>query len=189
MDAESITDYITGHIPELILLVGGMIALLIVVTYVKNKESWKYKFFVLLGFIFGALMIYLCVSSHAGWPLFGSIVIAIAGFTLVIRPFKDVPFAAIFGLLVMVIVYISLGELTGTAVEFLAEGWPRIIAALIVGAIVFGILNFIESVLKMFGKLLNWWPLLMILGLICIVEAILMFTGYGSLYDFIKDLT
>lgn len=186
MDTESITDFILAHVPELILLVGGIIALLIVYSYVKDEASTKYKVFMFIGVIFGILMIFMSVSSYSEWDMFAAIVIAVTGFTLVIRPFREVHFAAIGALLIMVLVYIFLGGLIDTQIAFLAEGWPRIIAAFVVGAIAYMIMNFAESIIKLFGKLLNWWPLLAVLALICIVESILMFSGYGSLYDFIS---
>jgi len=183
MDTSSITDYVTEHIPEFVLLVGGLIALMIVITYVKNESSKKYKLFMALGFIFGIGMIVLCISSYAEWPWFASVVIAVAGFTMVIRPFRNISFAAVLAILIMVLAYIFLGELDGTLLEFMASGWPRIIIAFILGAIAFMITNFAESIIKLFGKLFNWWPLLLVLGLVCITEAIMMLAGYGSLYD------
>ena len=186
MDASSISDYVTDHIPEIILLIGGLIALSIVVTHLRNEGSLKHKALVVLGVLFGVLMIFMCVSSYSSWPWFTSIIIAVAGFTLAIRPFRDVPFAAILSILIMVIIYIFLGELDGTAVEFIAEGWPRIIAAFLIGAVAFMILNFAENLIKVFGKLFNWWPVLFVLGLICIIEAVLILTGYGSLYDLLR---
>ncbi len=185
MDTESITDFIAAHVPELILLIGGIIALMVVYSYVKDKDSAKYKVFMAIGVLFGVLMIFLSVSSYSDWDMFAAVVIAVTGFTLVIRPFREVHFAAIGALLIMVLVYIFLGGLIDTSVAFLADGWPRIIAAFLIGAVAYMIMNFAESIIKLFGKLLNWWPLLLVLALICIVESILMFSGYGSLYDFI----
>ena len=53
------------------------------------------------------------------------------------------------------------------------------------GAVVYMIFNFAEAIVKLFGKVLNWWPLLFVLGLVCIVEAALMYMGYGSILDYI----
>jgi len=185
MGNESATDFIYNHVPELILLVGGIIALFIVYTYLKDDSSKKYKFLIVLGVIFGALMIFLSISSYTAWKMFPSVVIVITGFTLVIRPFREVHFAVIGALLVMVLAYIFIGSLAGTPLEFMTEQWPRLIVAFVLGAIAYMILHFAEAIVKLFGKLFNWWPFLLLLALICIVESILMFLGYGSLYDFV----
>ncbi|MDR0508742.1 MAG: hypothetical protein LBG63_02815 [Candidatus Methanoplasma sp.] len=185
METEAVMDFFSTHIPEIILLVGGMIALLIVYAYIKDGASMKYKASMAIGVLFGVLMIILSVSSYADWEMFVAVVIAVMGFTLVIRPFRDVHFAVIGALLVMVLVYIFLGGLAGTELNFIAEGWPRVIAAFVVGAFAYMIMSFVEAIIKLFGKLFNWWPFLLILALICIVESVLMFMGYGSLYDLV----
>ena len=185
MSMEQTTDFVHSHIPELLLLIGGIIALLIVYTYIKDNSSKKYKAAMLLGVIFGIVMIYLSISSYSGWSMFAAVVIAITGFALVIRPFREVHFAVIGALLVIVLAYIFLGGLAGTLLDFLAGGWPRAIAAFVLGAVAYMIMSFAEAIIKLFGKLFNWWPFLLILALICIVESVLMFMGYGSLYDFV----
>ncbi|MDR2698279.1 MAG: hypothetical protein LBB30_01200 [Candidatus Methanoplasma sp.] len=185
MGIESITDFISANIPEVVLFVGGVIALLIVYAYLKDKHSTMYKVFMALGVVFGALMIFLSVSTYTEWELFPAVVIAVTGFTLVIRPFREVHFAVIGALLIMVLVYLFLGGLAGTDLDFLATGWVRVIVAFVIGAVAFMIMSFAEAIFKLFGKLFNWWPLLLVLALICIVESLLMFYGYGSLYDFV----
>ncbi|MCL2148613.1 MAG: hypothetical protein FWH47_04675 [Methanomassiliicoccaceae archaeon] len=180
-----IGEIVSEHAPEAILLVGGLIALLIVYCYLKDKHSNKYKLFMALGVVFGILMVAMSVSSYTEWNLFAAVLIAVTGFTLVIRPFREVHFAVIGALLVMALVYVLLGGLAGTLLDVLASGWPRIIAAFLVGAVAYMILHFAESIVKLFGKIFNWWPLLLLLALGCIIESILMLTGYGSLYDFV----
>jgi len=41
--------------------------------------------------------------------------------------------------------------------------------------------------LKIAGKTMNAWPLLFILGMICITEAVMLFMGYDSLFDYIRE--
>ena len=64
MDTSEITSWIDGNLPELVLLVGGILALLIAVFYVKDKESLKYKFMMLLGFLFGLLMAVEAITNY-----------------------------------------------------------------------------------------------------------------------------
>jgi len=183
MEIQQVSESISAHIPELILLLGGLIALAIVYTYRKNDLSVKYKAAMAVGVLFGAVMIFLCVSSYTTWNMFTAVVIAVMGFTLVIRPFREVHFAVIGALLVMVLAYIFIGALAGTMLDFMAQTWPRIIVAFVLGAVAYMILGFAESIIKLFGKLFNWWPFLLVLALICIVESVLMLCGHGSLYD------
>lgn len=195
MDSSDITSWIDANLPETILLIGGLLAILIAVFYVKDKGSWKYKGTMVLGFLFGLLMAVEAITTYGEWRLVTSIFVAVAAFALIIRPFREVHFAIILSFFVMVIIYIAMGQFNGYMLfdqfdlTVLSEGWPRIIVAFIAGAFVYMITNFVEGLVKMFGKLLNFWPVLLILGLVCIVEAVLMLTGNGSIVDYIQTLT
>ena len=39
------------------------------------------------------------------------------------------------------------------------------------------------------GKILNLWPILLVLGLICLVEGILIVAGGKTVYDYIQEYT
>jgi hypothetical protein len=186
MDVEGIETAIWDHVPEIVLILAGLLAILIVSQYLKNDTTLKYKSLVFIGVIAGAVMIFLSVTSYTTWNIFTAALIAVAGFTLIIRPFREVHFAVLLALMVLVLVYIFLGQITAEPFDLLATGWPRIIVAFVAGALVYAILNFAEVIIKLFGKFFNWWPVLLILGLICIAEAASILAGYGSLYGLVK---
>lgn len=189
MDGTEITTWLADNLPEVILLLGGLLAVGIAVSYVKNKDSWSYKGLMVLGFLFGIFMAIEAAAFYGEWRMVTSVFVAVAAFTLIIRPFREVHFAVIIGVFVMVLAYIWLGgvgTVSGLDLSFLAENPVRIIVAFIIGAIVYGLLNFAEAIVKGVGKILNWWPLLLILGILCIVESAFMFMGYGSITDYIS---
>ena len=178
---------LNNNIPEILIIVAGVLALLIVFTYVSNKEGFLYKFLVFAGLVAGALLIVVSIDTYGQWDLSTSVIAIVAGFALIIRPFRDVHFAALLALLVGALVYVLLGDLAGSSLNVLAEGYPRIIVAFVAAVIVFMMANFIESLVKLFAKILNAWPILLILGLICLAEGISVYLGYGSLYDMIDQ--
>jgi hypothetical protein len=188
MDTDAILEWLIDHTTELVLVIGGIVAILVVYSYLKDKDSTKYKFLMFLGLLAGAAMIYVAAVGWNGLNLATTIIVAIGGFALLIRPFREVHFAALLALFIMVIAYILLGtlvgaELFGFDITFLSEGWPRIILSVVAGSIVYMITNFGEEIIKVFGKILNWWPLLFLLGIICVAEGVSIYMGYGSLYD------
>lgn len=194
MDADAIIASLKEHSPEIVLVIGGLIAIFIVYLYLKDDGSAKYKFTVFLGLVAGVAMIYIAAVNWSGLALATAIIVAVGGFALIIRPFREVHFSVILALFVMVVVYILLGELDGTMIysidiSFLASGYVRIAIALIAGAIVYMITNFIEEIIRLFGKILNWWPFLLIIGLICLAEGAIVFLGYGSVYEIYLDYT
>ena len=191
MDATPVVDWIRDNLPETILFIGGLLAVCIALAYAKDKDSGKYKALMAVGFLFGLAMLYESMTMYATWRTVTSMLIALTAFTMIIRPFRDVNFSIVAALLIMAFVYIWLGSLSGSvlfnAIDLppLSEGWVRLIIAFVAGAIVYGVCRFAEAIVKFFGKLFNCWPILFLLGLVCIGEAALMFMGYGSVFDYL----
>ncbi len=192
MDADAIIASIQENATEVVLIVGGLLAIWIVYLYLKDEDSTLYKFAMFLGLVAGVAMIYIAAVGWSGLYIATAVIVAIGGFALLIRPFREVHFAVLFALFVMVLVYILVGDLLGSQIygvdiSFIAEGWPRILIAFAAGAIAYMITNFAEAIIKLFGKLLNWWPLLFVLGIICVVEGICVYMEYGSIYEIYLD--
>ena len=187
-DWQSLSDTLnSNHVPEIMLALVGIVALLIVFFYLKDKDSGKYKLMVLLGVIVGALMVVLCVTSPMKTALGTTIIVAIGCFALIIRPFRDVHFAVILAVLVMVVVYLLLGNITQEPFNVVASNPWRIIVAFIAGSIVYMMLNFLQAIVLGSAKILNAWPILIVVGVICIAESICVFMGYDSVYDTIVN--
>lgn len=185
--SESVSETLkSNHVPEIMLIIMGVIALVIVWMYLKDKESGKYKLTVLIGVILGILMAVFCASVDNFADKGTLIIVIVACFALIIRPFRDVHFAVIIALFVMILAYVSLGGLTGN-LEFLSQNPTRIIAAFVIGAIAYMLLHFLQDLVLLFAKILNAWPILAVLGVICIIEGICVMTGHGSVYDMIKS--
>ncbi len=180
--SETLNSY---HVPEMALILAGVLAILIAYLYVKDKDGINYKLVMLLGVLVGAVTAVLCVTSSLKGTMSTLIIVVVACFALIIRPFRDVKFAVVFAFFAMVVVYIFLGGLTGN-LEALASGWPRIVVSFVAGAIVYLMLMFLQDLTLMFAKIFNMWPVLMILGIICIAEGISIFSGHGSVYDMLK---
>lgn len=182
-----------NNVPEICLAIMGAITLAIVFAYRDDDESISYKLLVALGVIFGAFMVYVSMAVDTGWGVGTVILCVIVCFTLIIRPFRDVRIDLVVGLLALVWMYIYLGTLDGVYIDslvdidlsFLAEGIPRIVVAVIVGALVYMITGFTTGLAFLIGKVLNSWPLLLVLAAWCIAEAVLLISGYGSIYDFL----
>ncbi len=168
------------------MILAGLMALLIVYAYRKDKDSATYKFTVLVGFILGIIIMLVAVTRYQNWTSADALLVLLAGFTLFIRPLTKVDFVILLALLVMGIVYIYLGTLTGSF-EILSDGYPRIIIAVLAGSFIYMMFHFLEKVVQLFGKILNCWPILAILGLLCLAEGVLMLAEYDSIFTIIKS--
>lgn len=181
--SETLNSY---HVPEIALILAGIMAIVIAYLYIKDKDGANYKIAMLLGVLVGAVTAVMCATSYLKGNMGTLIIVIIACFALVSRPFRDVKFAVVFALFAMIVVYIFLGNLTGGNFEVLASGWPRIVVSFIVGAIVYLLLMFLQDLTLLFAKIFNMWPIMMVLGVICIAEGISIYTGHGSVYDMLK---
>jgi len=187
MDFDFITEFYNGHVPEVLMIVAGIVALLIVHYYRKDDESAANKIMVIIGFVLGIFMITVAFNRYQSWNVFDAVLVFLAGYTLFIRPLEKVNFALLVGLLVAGLLYLFLGTLTGD-LSFLATGWPRIIIALVAAGLVYSVLSFLEAAVKLVGKILNCWPILAVFGIICIVEGVLLLAGEASLFVHIERL-
>ena len=184
-----------NNVPEICLAIMGVLTLAMVFAYKDDDGSLTYKLLVTLGVIFGVFMVYVSLAIDTGWALGTLIICTVACFTLIIRPLRNVKIELIVGLLVLAWMYIYLGTLEGTTIDFLfdidlsflATGVPRIVVAVVVGALAYMVTGFATGVAMMVGKILNAWPVLTIIAFLCIIEAVLLIMGYGSLYDFIMS--
>ena len=182
----------SNNVPEILLILMGVIALVIVGYYKDDKDSSTYKLVMILGVAIAIFMIYVAMAVDTGWSKGTLIVLTVACFTLIVRPIKDVNIAVIIGLIVAVWVYLILPGLVGDVqepfdfIQVIGSGIPRLIVSIVAGAMVFTILQFIQAVVQLFGKILNAWPFLAVIGIWCIVEAIFLLLGYNSTYDYIS---
>ena len=186
---DSVVEFLnTNNVPEAMLMVLGLVAIATVIAYRSDKEGFLYKLLVLIGVIASAFMIYVALTVDTGWTTATMIVITVASFTMIIRPFRDVNFALILSMLVMAVVYIALGNITGDW-SVLATGWPRIVLAVAAGAVLYMLTGYIQAVVQLFGKILNAWPFLFIIGVYCVLEAAFLLAGMGTVYQYIQGLT
>ncbi len=172
-------------IAEALLIAAGLVSILIVMTYRKDKESGKYKAAMVLGVLCGAALIAVGAMHYQEWTTFDMALIFIAGFAMVIRPFRKVEIAIIAAIIVMIALYFYLGTMTGDW-AFLAEGTARIIVTIVGGALVYMVFNFVEKVADLVGLILNLWPVLLILGIICIAEGALIIATGSSIFDYVE---
>ena len=100
----------------------------------------------------------------------------IAGLALFLRPIKDIPWAALLGLIVgglsagIVYFFFPLQE----TVFGISSMWVYLAIFLIPAVIVYMVFKFIEDLLKLIGMLLGSKPVSFIEGIVCIVQGVLL---------------
>jgi hypothetical protein len=169
-----------------ILILGGFIAiswfiekLVRPVPVVGKPASILTKIVTFFGFFVGILLI---VTAGVVWSTQAQVdnytiyLLIIAGLALFLRPIKEIPWAALLGLIVggltVAIIYFFF-PLPETVVG-IASTWIYLAIFLIPAVLVYMVFKFIEDMLKLIGMILGSKPVTFIVGLVCIAQGVLL---------------
>ncbi|MDH4221850.1 MAG: hypothetical protein OEV19_03850, partial [Candidatus Bathyarchaeota archaeon] len=170
-----------------ILILGGAIAiswllerLVKPVPVVGEPTSWLMKIISLFGFFVGILLI---VTAAVAWSMEvpqidtgTQYLLIVAGLALFLKPLKDIPWAALLGLIVgglcagFVFLFYPLPE----TVYGISSTWIYLLIFFIPALFVYMVFKFIEDVLRLIGSILTFKPVTLVLGLVCIAQGILL---------------
>jgi hypothetical protein len=172
-----------------ILILGGVVAiswfiekLVRPVPVVGKPASILTKIVSFFGFFVG---IFLIVTAGVAWSTHAQVdnytiyLLIIAGLALFLRPIKDIPWAALLGIIVgglaLSIVYFFF-HLPETVIG-ISSTWVYLAIFLIPAVLVYMVFKFIEDLLKLIGMILGSKPVTFIIGLVCIAQGILLLLG------------
>jgi hypothetical protein len=172
-----------------ILIFGGVVAiswflekLLRPVPVVGKPASTLTKIASFFGFFVGILLI---VTAGVAWSApsqvdtYTKYLLIIAGLALFLRPIKDIPWAALLGLIVgglsvgIAYFFFNLPE----TIIGISSTWVYLAIFLIPAVLVYMVFKFIEDLLKLIGMILGSKPVTFIVGLVCIAQGVLLLAG------------
>ena len=173
MDPAILADYV-----PYILILGGIVAASWLFERTVKPLSWIVKIASFFGFIIGILLI---VTAAVVWStqtpdVYTQYLLIATGLALVLKPIKDIPWAALIGLLIggvcagYVYLFFSLPE----TVLGISSTWIYLAIFLVPALLVYLLFKFIEDILRLIGVILASRPVSIILGLICIVQGTLL---------------
>ena len=169
-----------------ILIFGGIVAVSKLLSFFMKGSAGKVlKGLGYLGIFVGALLLATGVvvlleqtSSIEVWGL-----LVVTGLGLVLKPLSKVPFSALLGLVAglvcvgLLYLYFPLPE----TVLGVSSLWIYLAVFFVPALIVFLIFKFVEDLMKLFGMVLGSWPVLTVLGFVCIVQGILLLLNQSLL--------
>ena len=162
--------------PQLSLIVGGLLAVFLAF-YGRRDDSYIDELGTVIAFALGIGMLVLAVvillEETLGW--FSVAVMVLLSSCLFMKPFKDVPWAGVFGLLAgAVAAYVVSTVIHGEV--FGVEEWKILVAVfLIVGAVVHLLTHFLEDLLTISTMVLSWKASTVVVGLLAVVEGTLLY--------------
>jgi hypothetical protein len=169
-----------------VLIFGGMVAVSKLLSlFIKGSASTVLKAIGYFGIFVGALLLATGVlvlleetSSIEVWGL-----LVVTGLGLVLKPLSKIPFSALLGLIVgLVCVGLLYLYFPLPATVFgVSSIWIYLAIFFIPALIVFLIFKFVEDLVKLFGMVLGSWPVMTVLGFVCIAQGILLLLNQSLL--------
>ena len=117
-------------------------------------------------------------SSIEVWGL-----LIVTGLGLVLKPLSKIPFSALLGLVVgllcvgLLYLYFPLPA----TVFGVSSLWIYLAVFFIPALVVFLIFRFVEDLVKLFGMVLGSWPVMTVLGFLCIAQGVLLLLNQSLL--------
>ena len=169
-----------------ILIFGGVVAASKLLTmFIKGLAGKILKGAGALGFFAGLFLlvagIVVLLAQAGGIDTWGLLILT--GLGLSLRPLSKIPLGALFGLiagLACVGLFYIYFPLSATVLGF-SSMWIYLGVFLVPALIVFLVFKFAEDLARLFGLVLGSWPMLTVLGILCIVQGILLFLNHSLL--------
>ena len=194
------------HVSTLLLIGGFFAGFTFIYRFFKGKPEEGEKtpglvrLVTYLGVLIGVIMIgggvnawFLKGTPPFYYQTFTCVLAIIVGLALILKPIKDIPWAAVVGIIAgAIVVFIS-----STYLEFVVNTianlfgidayWLLIAAFIIVLLICYMAFKFLEDIGKILGAFLSSRPTSFVIMLLCVIEAICAYFG-TSLWTLIASL-
>jgi len=174
-----------GLVPFILILGGVVAASKLLTMFIKGFAGKVLKGVGALGFFAGLFLLFagiVVLLAYAGgvdtWGL-----LILTGLGMALRPISKVPLGALFGLIVgfacvgVLYVYFPFSS----TVSGFPSLWLYLVIFLVPALTVFLVFKFLEDLARLFGLVLGSWPVLTVLGFLCIGQGALLFLNQSLL--------
>ena len=179
---------LVGFVPY-ILIFGGIGAVSKLLSFSMKGSAGKIlKGLGYLGVFVGALLLatgaLVLLEQTSNIEVWGLLIIT--GLGLILKPLSKVPFSALLGLIVglvcvgLLYLYFPLPP----TVFGISSLWIYLAVFFVPALIVFLIFKFVEDLMKLFGMIVGSWPVMTVLGFLCIAQGILLLLNQSLLFLF-----
>jgi len=169
-----------------ILIFGGVVAVSKLLSFfIKGSAGNVLKALGYFGIFVGALLlatgVVVLIDQTSNIEVWGLLVVT--GLGLVLKPLSKIPFSALLGL-VLGLVCVGLLYLyfpLPATVFGISSLWIYLAVFFVPALIVFLIFKFVEDLVKLFGMVLGSWPVMTILGFLCVAQGVLLLLNQSLL--------
>ncbi len=179
-----------GNYSPYILIFGGIIVASWLLekkakptSIVKEPTNWFTRTASFFGFFVGILLI---ITAAVVWSTKvlevdngTRYLMIVTGITLVLKPLRNVPWAALLGMIVgsLCIGFVFLYYPLPGTVYGISSTWIYLLIFFLPAVLVYWFFKFLEDIFKLVAMILTFKPVTILLGALCITQGILMLLG------------
>jgi hypothetical protein len=180
-----------------VLILGGIVAASWLIGKLSKRApvvgapvSAAVKGMSLFGFLVGILMLVTAagVWLSQSWDSGTRYLLVVTGLALVLKPLKDIPWAALIGLVIgglsVGLAYI-LYPLPETVLG-VSSTWVYLAIFLVPALLAYIFFKFAEDLLKLVGMILASMPVATILGILCLLQGVLLLVNMSVFTSFLQ---
>ena len=168
--------FLAGEPGPSIALIGGGLLAIFIAAYGKRDDSHLDELGTFFAFIVGIVMaimaVFIAIDGTLAW--FSLVVIILLAVTLFLKPMKELPWAGLAGLAAGAIAVFFVAPILSDPVLGVDKWIVLVIIFLVVGAIVHMLFHFVEDVLTITRMVLDWRPIMLLMGFIAVAEGVLL---------------
>ncbi len=170
---------LTDYRMVLLLVVTGLVLLTIAMNYRNNPKSLTYKKSVLVGVVMSLILgAHVALQYSLGdWSGVMIILMAAIVFALLFRPVMYTNMAFGISAMILLAVYMSIALLVPDLYALMTVDGLLLLSVL-VAVLAYNLLHFAESGMEMAARVLNAWPILVVMALVCFAEAVAIAVGF-----------
>jgi hypothetical protein len=193
LDLSTLTGFnfsvLTGLAPY-ILIFGGIVAISKLLSFfIKGSAGKVLKGLGYLGVIVGILLLTtgVVILLDQAWSIDVWVLLVVTALGLILKPLNKIPLSALLGLVVGLtcagLLYFYF-PLPATVFGF-SSMWIYLAVFFVPALMVVIGFKFVEDLAKLFGKILGSWPVLTLLGFLCIGQGFLLLFNQSLLSFFV----
>jgi hypothetical protein len=162
-------------LPEAALVIGGLLSIAVALYGHRDDSHWD-EVGTFFGFILGAAMFVMAfvagTEGAVNWLTLA--VMVVLAFTLFLKPMREIPWAGVLGAILGAAAALAASFFLPSTVFGIDEWIVLLVIFFIVGAIVRGLLHFLEDVLTIATMVLDWKPTMVVVGIVALAEGALV---------------
>ncbi len=162
-------------LPAAALIIGGLLSIAVALYGHRDDSHWD-EVGTFFGFILGASMFVMAfiVGTEGTVNWLTLTVMVVLALTLFLKPMRQIPWAGVLGAVIGAAAALAASLFLPSKVFGIDEWIILLIIFFVVGAIVHGLLHFLEDVLAIATMVLDWKPTMVVIGIVAMTEGVLV---------------